>query len=287
MDAGRPIWRTHKSGGVAEAEPQQLTDMNVNETTIRNVCRLALGATALVGGCCLASAAEAAAAPAAEPAPDPTAWKSSAAISVALTRGNSDTLMVNGTVLSEKKWNKNEISLGAGVTYGEDDTSVNASAITGFGQYNRLLSDRFYVYGRADALHDDIAEVAYRVTLGPGAGYYLIKNDKFTLSGELGPGIVFEKLFDEEDRAYWTIRFGEKFTWKINERSRFWQTLDYSPKVDEWVDDYVMTAEAGIETDITKHIALRVVAQDVYRSRPAQDREENDFRLMAGVAYKF
>jgi len=218
---------------------------------------------------------------------DPAAWKSSAALSVTLTRGNSDTMMVNGSVVSEKKWSHNEISLGAGVTYGEDDDGVNASAITGFGQYNRLFTERFYGYARADALHDDIANIAYRVTLSPCAGYYVIKNEKITLSGEVGPGIVFEKLSNEDQRSYWTIRFGEKFTWKINERSRFWQTLDYNPKVDAWTEDYVLTAEAGVETDITKHLALRVVAQDVYRSRPAQDREENDFRLMAGVAYKF
>lgn len=256
--------------------------MNRNQDMIRTACRWALGVSAFVGGYSAAVAADAA-----EPAADPTAWKSSAAVGVTLTSGNSDTMMVNGSVLSEKKWGKHELSLGAGLTYGEDDDSVNASSVNGFAQYNRLFSDRFYAYGRADALHDDIAEVAYRVTLGPGAGYYFIKNDKITLSGEAGPGIVFERLFDEDDRAYWTIRFGQKFTWKINERSRFWEMVDYSPKVDEWVDDYVLTAEAGIETDITKHLALRVVAQDVYRSRPAQDREENDFRLMAGVAYKF
>ena len=49
----------------------------------------------------------------------------------------------------------------------------------------------------------------------------------------------------------------------------------------------MLTAEAGIETDITNHLSLRVVAQDVYRSLPPEDRKENDFRLMAGVAYKF
>ncbi|OQC65887.1 MAG: hypothetical protein BWX48_02067 [Verrucomicrobia bacterium ADurb.Bin006] len=251
----------------------------MNEMTIRNVCRIVLGASALAGGCYITSAAD--------PLADPTAWKSSAAISVALTRGNSETLMVNGSVLSEKKWSRNELSLGAGVTYGEDEDSVNASSINGFAQYNRLFSDRFYGYGRVDALHDDIADVDYRVALSPGVGYYFIKNDKITLSGEAGPGIVFERLHNMDDEAYWTVRFGEKFTWQINDRSRFWQTLDYVPRVDAWDEDYVLTAEAGIETDITNHLSLRVVAQDVYRSLPPEDRKENDFRLMAGVAYKF
>jgi len=90
-----------------------------------------------------------------------------------------------------------------------------------------------------------------------------------------------------DDEAYWTARFGEKFTWQINDRSRLWQTLDYVPRVDAWDEDYVLTAEVGIETDITNHLSLRVVAQDVYRSLPPEDRKENDFRLMAGVAYKF
>jgi len=260
-----------------------MTLVNTNETTIRNICRLVLGASALAGGCYLTSAADAGA----DPLADPTAWKSSAGISAALTRGNSETLMVNGTVLSEKKWSRNEIFLGAGVTYGEDEDSVNASSVNAFAQYNRLFSDRFYGYARADFLHDDVADVDYRVALSPGVGFYFIKNEKITLSGEAGPGIVFEKLHNQDDVAYWTARFGEKFTWQINERSRFWQTLDYVPRVDDWADDYVLTAEAGIETDISNHLSLRVVAQDVYRSIPAADRDENDFRLMAGVAYKF
>ena len=243
------------------------------------MCKWALGASALAGGFTLALAQD--------EAVDPTAWKSSAAVGVTLTRGNSETLMVNASLLSQKKWGKSELALGAGATYGEDSDTVNASALNGFVQYNYLFTDRLYAYKRVDALHDDIASVTYRVTLSPGVGYYFIKNDKITLSGEVGPGVVFEKLYSEPERAYWTIRFGEKFTWKISDRSRFWQMLDYNPKVDDWTEDYVLTAEAGIETDITKHLALRVVAQDSYRSLPAVGSEENDFRLMAGVAYKF
>jgi putative salt-induced outer membrane protein YdiY len=255
----------------------------MNKRTLQHATRLAFSATALAGGCCLTSAAEAAAPP--PPTPDPTAWKTSASAGVTLTRGNSETLMVNASILSERKWAQNELSMGASATYGEDEDKVNASSLGGFVQFNRLFSERLFGYIRADVTHDDIAKVDYRITVGPGAGYYFIKNKKFTLSGEIGPGVVFERL-DGEDRSYFTIRFGEKFTWQINERARFWEMIDYSPKIDDW-GDYVLNAEVGIETDITKHLALRVAGIDSYRSQPVANRKENDFKLIASAVYKF
>lgn len=222
----------------------------------------------------------------AQTAEAPKGWKTTAQLGATITRGNSETTTVNGGLNTERKWAKDELAFGAAVTYGEDHNSVTASSITGFGQYNRLFTDRFYGYGRVDALHDDIANIAYRVTLSPGVGYYFLKNNKFTLSGEVGPGVVFEQLFNEDERTYATIRFGEKFTWQINKNARLWQTFDYQPKVDDWAE-YVMNAEVGIATKITEHLDLRVVAQDTYRSRPAKDRKENDFKLIAGVGYTF
>lgn len=272
-----------------------------NQTTLNQVCRLALGVSAAAGFVAGASAQE---------AENPTAWKTTASIGVTLTRGNSDTFLVSGSVLTGKKWDRNELAFGASVAYGEsedfneitgeDEDSVNTSMISGFGQYNRLFTDRFFGYARFDALHDDIAALTYRFALSPGVGYYLLKDDRFTLSVEAGPAIVFEDFYDQHtldpftgtwqidtmERSYWTARFGEKFTWKISERARFWQSVDYYPKVDDWADDYYLRAEAGIETDITKKLALRVVAIDDYRSEPAPGREENDFKLIAGLAYK-
>lgn len=246
--------------------------------TMSPICTLVLGTSAaLVSGSYLASAQD--------PAPDPKAWKTSASAGMTLTSGNTDTMMVNASILSDRKWDRNELSLGASATYGETDDETTASSVSGFGQYNRLFSDRVYGYFRVDALHDDIAKVDYRVSLSPGVGYYFVKTPKVTLSGEVGPGLVFERL-DGDETTYFTLRFGEKFTWQINERARFWQMLDYSPKVDEW-SDYVINAEAGIETDITKHLALRLAALDSYRSCPAPGRKENDFKFIASAVYKF
>jgi putative salt-induced outer membrane protein YdiY len=245
-------------------------------------CCLSLGLGAVTCGLPAVQAADAAAAPA---DPNPTGWKSSAFLGATVTKGNSDTMMINGSAKTDKKWDKNELSFGADLTYGKDHSNVNANSVSGFGQYNRLFTDRFYGYARVDALHDEIADINYRVTLGPGAGYYFLKNDKFTLSGEAGPGLVMEKVANQCNN-YWTVRLAEKFTWKISERSRLWEGVDYQPQVDD-LGNYVVNAELGAESDLTKHLALRVVFADTYRSRPAPGKKDNDLKLMAGLAYRF
>lgn len=233
-----------------------------------------------------------------EAAPSPTAWKTTATLGAAITRGNSETLSVSGGVNTVKKWSQNELSFGAGFAYGEDKDSVTVSTINGFGQYNRMFSDRLFGFLRTDALHDDVSDIAYRVAISAGVGYYLVKNDKITLSVEAGPGYVFERIGAEravcsgdverywDDRDYATIRFGEKFTWQITKTARFWQGVEYQPRIDDW-SDYVLSAEAGIATKISEHLDLRLVAQDVYRSVPAAGRDENDFRLLGQIGYTF
>ncbi len=203
-----------------------------------------------------------------------------------LTRGNSDTVTASASINSERKWSSNELFFGAGATYGETDDTTTAANAAAFLQYNRLFSERWFGFARVDALHDDVADIAYRLTFSAGAGYYLVKNDKITLSVETGPGYVLEKYHHEDQRDYATIRFGEKFTWQISKTARLWQSLDYAPKIDDWAD-YLLTAEIGIATKITEALDLRVVAQDTYRSEPAPGREKNDFKLIAGIGYTF
>ncbi|MCP5519984.1 MAG: DUF481 domain-containing protein [Verrucomicrobiales bacterium] len=240
----------------------------------------------LATACVAVNAAEDAAAPEGAEAPKPaSSWKTSAAIGATLTRGNSDTLTVNGTIDTIKKWGKNEAGAGFSVTYGETDNKETANNMAAYGQYNRLVSERLFVYGRVDFSRDKLADVNYRIGLSPGAGYYFIKNDKFTLSGELGPGYIWEEVGGVSD-DYFSLHVGEKFTWEINDRARLWQSLSYDPEVEDF-ENYLLRAEIGFETDIMKNLSLRVVGIDTYRNMPAAGRNKNDFQLITGIAYKF
>ena len=218
-------------------------------------------------------------------------WETSAFAGLTLTRGNSETLLGSANIVTAKKWDHNELGLGADGTYGETklpgatNSVKNAESIHGFGQYNRLFNERLYALGRVDALHDAIADVEYRVTLSVGVGYYFVKTTNTVLSGEVGPGYVFEKLGSTEHN-YATLRFGEKFTQKLSSHARLWQSAEFLPQVDDF-ENYLINAEIGVEADITAHLSLSTFLQDTYKNRPAPGRKQNDLKLVAGVKYKF
>jgi putative salt-induced outer membrane protein YdiY len=201
-----------------------------------------------------------------------------------VTSGNSDTANVNATLSTVRKWTRDEFMANAFLNYGTTDDEVTASQEGGSVQYNRLFSERFYGFARVDVLHDDVADLAYRVMPSIGAGYYFIKDEKFTLNGEVGPGYVWEKYFSESRDEYASIRFGEKFTWQISKAARFWQGFEYTPQVTDF-GNYQLFFEAGIATKIAGNLDLRLVVTDIYRSEPAPGKENNDFTLAAGIGY--
>lgn len=220
-------------------------------------------------------------------------WKGSAAVGVTLTRGNSDTLLATASAVAGKKWEQDELSLGADGTYGQvkdqstGQNNVNANSVHGFFQYNRLFTERFYGYARTEALHDVVADVSYRVSLSPGAGYYIIKGTNTDLCAEIGPGYVWERL-GTNDTSFATLRIGEKFHHTLNDHVRLWQTAECSPQVDKF-ENYVINAEIGFEADLTKKkdLTLLTFLQDTYNNEPAPGRQKNDVKLVTAVAYKF
>jgi putative salt-induced outer membrane protein YdiY len=230
---------------------------------------------------------------AADPEPEKKGWETTAAAGLTLTSGTKDTFLATVGLTTSRKWERDELGFGIVGGYGNDDnnptktTTDNTKFVQGFGQYNRLFTDRFYGGLRLDAAYDGISELDYRFTLTPLVGYYLIKNEKTTLAVEVGPSAVLEKYSGQDDDIYCGIRFAERFEHKLTDSTKIWQSASYVPDVERWSEHYVITAEAGIDTAISKKWSLRVVLQDVYTSEPGPGSEYNELRLIAGTAYKF
>ena len=217
--------------------------------------------------------------------PPPPKWETAATLGFSLTSGNSDTMLLTAIIKTEKKGPRDEWGFGAGGAYGENDSVVNNNYIQGYGQYNRLLSDRWFLYGRADALHDEIADVNYRVSLSPGVGYYFIKNKTTSLAGEVGPGVVIEER-GGDDSTYATLRVAARFEHKFSEHARMWAKAEYLPEISDF-GNYLLNSELGVGATLTKKLELTVLLVDNYASEPAKDRKNNDLKLVTGITYKF
>lgn len=212
-------------------------------------------------------------------------WESSISAGFTLTRGNSHTLLYEGEIRTARKTPKNEYSLGAGGAYGSQDSQENVNNYHGFGQWNHLFTKKLYDYVRVEAKRDVIADLECRVNIGPGIGYYLIKETNTTFAVEAGAGYQYEHL-DGSYNYFATMRLADRFEHKFNERVRVWQDMEWLPQVDE-VDNYVVNFEIGVETSLTKSFSLKTYLDDSFATQPAAGRQKNDLKIVSGIAYKF
>lgn len=222
-----------------------------------------------------------------KPAPPPKyPWESSITMGLTLTRGNSDTMLFTGKIQTHKKTPENELTLSGDAAYGESSGVENLYTLHGLIQYNRLFTDRFYGYGRVEGLHDGIANLSYRITVGPGVGYYFLKETNMTFASELGSSFVTQKLGGEIDN-YDTLRAAENFEYKFKKfGARFWENAEILPQINK-MQNYLINAEVGIEAALNAHFSLKTFLDDYFNSEPAAGRQKNDIRLVSAVAYNF
>jgi putative salt-induced outer membrane protein YdiY len=209
------------------------------------------------------------------------AWNQSISAGLTLARGNTDLTMVNADYNATKKTPNDEYDLAGGIGYGEQDSKQTVDNYKASLQWNHLFTKRFYAYLRTDGLRDYIADVDYRFTVGPGAGYYLLKQTNTTLSFETGINYEAQDLGGKED-SFANIRLADKF----NAHARFWQSIELIPQADQ-IGNYIVNFEIGAEAAFTKALSLKTYLDDNYDNRPALDHVKNDIKLVAGIAYKF
>lgn len=217
-------------------------------------------------------------------------FKTSLALGAAITDGNSQTMQLNGSIVGEgEKEGLGSFRAGIEANYGEStvnetkDTTADNTKL--FANAKRTLTPHSFAYADTSVFRDDIALIDYRAILGPGAGYYFLKNDKTTLSAEAGVSYVWEKVESVRD-SYTALRAAERFEHKFSETAKLWESVEYIPQADD-LENYLVNAEVGVQSALNAHLNLRLVLQRKYDNQPAPDREKADLNLIAGISATF
>ena len=229
-------------------------------------------------------------------------WTTALNAGLTMTDGNSETMAANvGLATEGEKDGLGSVIAGADFNYGEStvssaatDPATGESVVTeteettvenakAFVNVKKTLSPKTFAYVDGSVLYDDVALIDYRATLGPGLGFYLLKNDKRQLSLEAGPSYVWEKV-DGASNDYLALRFAERYSCQATKTAKLVQSLEYLPEAEDF-DNYLLTAEIGVEAAMNDHLSLRVGLQDKYDSTPAAGAERNDLSLIAGLGF--
>ena len=216
--------------------------------------------------------------------------KNTLAIGATLTRGNSESVQGNLSLLTEgEDEGIGSVRLGAEANYGEttienkNNTTLDNSKL--FGNVRKTLSPHWFVYVDTSAMRDSTAGVKYRILAGPGLGCYLVKATNTTLSLEAGASHEWERLEDTSSR-FVVVRVAERLTYQISATARLWQSAEFLPEAKDF-GNYTMTAEIGVEAALSSRMNLRLVLQDKFSSEPADSLKQNDLSLISGFSTKF
>jgi len=211
------------------------------------------------------------------------------ALGGSLTRGNSETLQSNLSIISEgEREGLGLLRMGAEGNYGRsklagvDETTVKNAKL--FGNAKKTLSDKFFASLDATYLCDDIARIDYRAMASPGVDVYLVKSEATKLSIESGGSYVWEKVASVSDE-YFALRAAQRFSHVFSKSSKIWQSLEYLPEAKDF-GNYLIAAEIGAEAALNDKMNLRCVLQSRYDSEPGAGLKKNDLQLVAGISVK-
>lgn len=223
------------------------------------------------------------------------AWTHSSGAGVTITSGNSETTTANLSHNSTWEKDKNKLTISVTGAYGvkeTEDDSGNKSKdefvnnINEKAQFNRKFSDSFYWYIVQGAEEDRIANLEYRLSIGPGVGYSVFKRDPFKLDVEAGAVYINEKLKDKDAEDIISGRIAEKFTWMISDTANLWLNAEALLNLEE-SDDFRINAELGIDVKINQNWLIRSSIQDKFYNNADSDTEKNDIIFMTSVVFKY
>jgi putative salt-induced outer membrane protein YdiY len=215
--------------------------------------------------------------------------KMSLDLGATLTDGNSDSTKANGSLnLQAERESLGSILAGIQGNYGESEVDgerqTDVENAKAFINAKKTLTPKAFAYGESSILYDDIAEIDYRLTVGPGAGCYLVKSATDTASVEAGPSYIWEKVAGVKD-DYLALRLASRYEHVFAESAKCWLAAEYLPEAADF-GNYLVNAEAGAEAALNARMSLKLVVQDKYDSEPGEDLEKNDVLFIGGISVK-
>jgi hypothetical protein len=220
-------------------------------------------------------------------------WQCAVTAGVTLTRGNSRNFLATIGAAAKRTWTHDELLLGANAGYGQtrpkgsDTDQTTDSYINGSAQWNHSFTVQLYGGLLVTGNHDDVAQLSYRVTVNPLAGYYFVKQTNATFAVEAGPSYVSEHYRPPNPpENYIGLRVGERADYTFKSGAKVWQSLGWIPQVTDF-NNYLVTFEAGVSAPISKAFSVSLILQDIYKSQVPDTTQNNDFKLIAGLTYNF
>jgi putative salt-induced outer membrane protein YdiY len=218
------------------------------------------------------------------------AWAGNANVSLALTKGNSDTTTFGASLAATRTTRTDKTALYANTIYGRDAHSVpstSANATGGGLRYDHNLKPVLFVFGSGDFLSNALQELDLRSIAGGGFGWHAAKSPR--QSFDLLGGLVWTHesysataSASSTANSFAALNFGEQYTRKAGASSLLTEQANVYPDLND-MSRYQFTFSSAFSTKIGKMFNWVTNVSDNYTSFPPTGTLSNDLVLTTGL----
>jgi putative salt-induced outer membrane protein len=230
-------------------------------------------------------------------------WTTTANISFALARGNSDTTTVGTGINLVRPTPTDKTSLYYNDIYTHDGilNETTADHTAAGARYDHNINSKLFGFGTADFATDALQYLDLRTVAGGGFGWHAIAqpNQQFDLLA----GIVWTHesygtvpanntttpptaAVPPEINSFAALDFGQQYTRKLGASSAFTEQAYIFPDLQD-TSQYRFTLNSGITTKIKSFLSWQTTISDVYVTNPPAGTKDNDFILTTGLGFTF
>ncbi|QQS39978.1 MAG: DUF481 domain-containing protein [Acidobacteriota bacterium] len=217
-------------------------------------------------------------------------WSGSADVGFSLTTGNAKTRSLTFAARGERVSEKDKISVYAKGIQASNSTSgtsvTTAQAFWFGGRYDRNLSEKTFVFGKADFEYDRPQELNLRAVAGGGFGYRWIRSDRTKL--DIFGGATFNREYygGADNRSSAEALIGEEFEFKLTDISVFEQRLEVFPNISR-PGTVRARFDASFVTSLNGWLGWHVSVGDRFNSEPLPGKVQNDLLFSTGLRATF
>lgn len=241
--------------------------------------------TRLLGAACAVTAITA-------PAFAEPGWSGEGALAAGFTTGNTETTDVGIGVEIHFEGPRYSHHGEVAFDYAEQDGLKSKNRAFAAYQLDRVLTERWFAFGRVSYEQDEFSGFDSRAFLGAGAGYHVIDNDATSWTLRAAPGLKIDDVAADAaavppiaggTEQSFAVEFGSEYAYAFNDAV----TLSNDTSIIYAEVSTQMANRVALTAQLMDALSARFSVEVRHESDPQPGREQTDTATRFGLVYGF
>jgi len=216
-------------------------------------------------------------------------WKFSGrlALGASDSSGNTDTQNLHWDGELVALHGANRYTLGGRGDYARANGVQNQNDTIIFGQYDRLLSKKWYAYANASLENNRFSDIYLRTVAGLGAGYQWLDTERTKLALEAGPSYVYTNYYTQATEHNLAARLVTKFDYWIWQHAvQFFNYNEFYPSLERYENSF-LRSQLGLRFPLVDKFLATAQWNLDWNGNPPPGKVKLDQTVILSLGYRW